>query len=65
MCKLCDNYDFGGVGYDFDFGENHPSIYFPGQFGNIPVEERFKFCPACGKKLTAANFKSIKEGEGE
>lgn len=61
MCKLCDNYDFGGVGYDFDCGENHPTIYFPGSLGNIPVAERFKFCPACGKKLTTENFKSIAE----
>ena len=63
MCKLCDNYDFGGVGYDFCYGENHPTIYFPSQLGNVREAERFKFCPACGKKLGKANFKSIEEGK--
>lgn len=59
MCKLCENYDFGGVGYDFDAGEQRPTIYFPSHTGNVPKDERFKFCPACGKQLTRENFKSI------
>lgn len=56
MCKLCENYNFGGVGFDFAYGENHPTIYFPGNIGAVPAEERFKFCPACGERLTEKNF---------
>ena len=59
MCKLCRNYDFGGVGYDFDAGEARPTIYFPSHTGKVPEDERFKFCPACGMPLTKENFKSI------
>lgn len=49
MCKFCETYDFGMVGYCFDDGRG--MVYFPSHVGNIPGEERFKFCPACGKAL--------------
>lgn len=55
MCKLCDNYNFGCIG--FRKWDEHPSIYFPGIIGNVPKGEKFKFCPACGKELTEENYK--------
>lgn len=59
MCKFCENYNFGKIGYDFDSGEKYPTIYFPGHIGDVPENERFKFCPVCGKKLSKENFKSL------
>lgn len=61
MCKLCENYNFGGVGFDFEMGKDLPTIYFPSHIGDVPEEERFKFCPACGEPLTAEHFKPPKE----
>lgn len=59
MCEFCSCYDFGGVGYDFAAGRQHPTIYFPSHTGWVPKDERFKFCPVCGKPLTSENFKSL------
>lgn len=63
MCKFCENYDFGGVGFDFAYGNNIPTIYFPCCNGNIPTDERFQYCPVCGEKLTEKNFPSIDDNE--
>lgn len=56
MCNFCDNFNFGSVGYDFAYGEKCPSIYFPGRVGDVAEDQRFKFCPVCGGKLTARHF---------
>lgn len=58
MCRLCDNYDFGGVGVSFR-DHSRPHLYFA--LGGAPKEEeRFKHCPICGKELTEANFSNVK-----
>ena len=57
MCKFCQNYDFSRIGFDFDYDEKLPSIYFAGGSGKAPENERFKFCPVCGERLTEENFK--------
>ena len=49
-CPFCSTYNFRNVGYRFDAGRC-PMIYFPGGFSVAPKEERFKFCPVCGKPL--------------
>lgn len=50
MCKFCEKYDFGMVGYRLD--GDRGMVYFPSHAGNIPSEERFKFCPSCGRALS-------------
>lgn len=60
MCKFCEKYDFGGVGFDItSFNGNFPTIYFPCRKGEIPTDERFQYCTVCGEKLTEKNFPSI------
>lgn len=59
MCKFCETYDFGMVGYCFDDGRG--MVYFPSHVGNIPSEERFKFCPACGKALPVPGAEAAAE----
>ncbi len=61
MCKFCENYNFGGIGFDFDMGRDLPTIFFPSHIGAVPEEERFKFCPVCGERLTAEHFKQPKD----
>lgn len=51
MCKFCKNYDFESIGYRFEF-EKYPKIYLSGAVGSVPENEKFKFCPVCGEKLT-------------
>lgn len=56
MCKLCDTFNFGGVfiGYNRVDG---PYISYPVQLGRFyPNQEKFKFCPLCGRPLTEKNF---------
>lgn len=58
MCKFCDNYNFGGIGFDFVYGEHYPTIFFPVQVNDIKFSDpnSFKFCPVFGKKLGKMNF---------
>ncbi len=65
MCKLCDSYNFGSVGFDWKKGYREPTIYFPCMLGNVPDDEKFRFCPACGKELTEENFKKQEERNNE
>lgn len=58
MCKFCESFNFGDVGYKFDFGK--AVVYFPSHSGGVPEDERFKFCPVCGRDLSAAGAKEIK-----
>lgn len=58
MCKFCESFDFGMVGYRCD--GDRGLVYFPSHAGNIPSKERFKFCPACGRDLSAIDAKEIK-----
>ncbi len=58
MCKFCENFNFGSVGYDFALGIGN--IYFPSHAGGVPEEERFKFCPVCGRDLSAAGAEEMK-----
>ena len=61
MCNFCETFNFGGVGYDFpDYaGGAAGRIYFPGKIGDVPEDQRFKFCPVCGEPLTEEHFKPI------
>lgn len=49
MCKFCDSFDSGAYGIRFD-GDNG-MIYSPAHVGDVPENERFQFCPVCGKSL--------------
>lgn len=59
MCKLCDAYDFRGIGYDFPacFYGAAANLYFSKKGEIVPPEEHFKYCPVCGKPLTEEHFK--------
>lgn len=58
MCKFCESFDFGSTGYNFSMGRG--TVYFASHAGAVPEGERFKFCPVCGKDLSAAGAKEIK-----
>lgn len=51
-CKLCQTFNFKGVGIKFEFGKAR--ICLPGT--NRKYIEDFKFCPECGKELTKEDF---------
>lgn len=52
MCKFCENFDWGTAKvYTEDFSDNvHAGIAMAGGWGRFPVNDQFKFCPACGAK---------------
>lgn len=52
MCKFCENFDWGTVKvYTEDFSDNvRAGIAMSGDWVGFPVNEQFKFCPACGAK---------------
>lgn len=52
MCKFCENFDFSRAGVKIEhFGtKTHANICFAGGSSRMPVEERFLFCPMCGKE---------------
>lgn len=54
-CKLC------GGGYDFRHfilkeRLGKMEIVIPGNLGDVTEQDKFRFCPACGEKLTQENF---------
>lgn len=53
MCKFCDNFDFSRIGIDYDnFGSRIKAhIYHAGGSSFAPEEQRFLFCPICGKRI--------------
>lgn len=52
MCKLCETYDFTHVGVGSWFANNdRPRIYFSGGNGIVPNDQRFRYCPMCGKQI--------------
>ena len=54
-CKLCNNkYDFRKVLITNNFGEY--SISLSSNLRQCNSENKFKFCPECGRKLTKENF---------
>lgn len=59
MCKLCDAYDFRGIGYDFPacFWGAAADLYFAKKGAIVSPKDRFKYCPVCGKPLTEEHFK--------
>ncbi len=58
MCKFCENFDFGSTGYANILGGY--KVYFASHAGGVPEEERFKFCPVCGRDLSAASAEEMK-----
>lgn len=52
MCKFCENFDWGTAKvYTEDFSDNvHAGIAMAGGWSRFPVNDQFKFCPACGAK---------------
>lgn len=58
MCNFCKDFDFKMVGItDYDSVCRGATIYFRHPTAPLAEENRFKFCPACGAKLTEYNFK--------
>ncbi len=58
MCNLCKDFEFNKMGItDYDPLEKGAIIYFRHPLEPLAEENRFKFCPACGAKLTEYNFK--------
>jgi len=54
-CKLCGSkYDFRKVLITNNFGEY--SISLAGHLSQCASENKFKFCPECGRKLIKENF---------
>lgn len=54
-CKLCGNkFDFRKVLITNSFGEY--TISLAGHLSQCNSENKFKFCPECGMKLTKENF---------
>ena len=50
-CKLCDGtYDFRKLMI------SNGEIAFVGHLSMCNIENKFRFCPACGEKLTKENF---------
>lgn len=63
MCDFCRDFNFGRVGLIIRGKET--TVYFPSMVGAVPNNEKFKFCPNCGKKLTEENFKNREERNNE
>ena len=63
MCKICDNYNFDNVGVEFNAVLTRPTVYFPSQIGDVPVDEQFKFCPVCGRALDSKAEKPLTFGD--
>lgn len=60
-CKLCNgNYDFRMV--QIDECLNMTGIALSGSKRQVNDDNRFRFCPECGRKLTKENFGGIEFG---
>lgn len=61
MCEFCENFDFGQVRIILEKfrieGNNitHANLGFAGGSGRFPIEEQFKYCPECGRRLRNEN----------
>ena len=54
-CKLCDGkYNFDSILIKECLNET--TIAFAGGSGKADNNNRFRYCPACGEKLTKENF---------
>lgn len=54
-CKLCNStYDFRNVLITNNFGEY--SVSLAANLKQCNSENKFKFCPECGRKITKENF---------
>ena len=53
MCKFCEQYDFTRIGIDMDSwgGKYKPYIFFAGGSGQTSIDQRFRYCPMCGKQI--------------
>lgn len=51
MCKFCESFDFGSTGWANILGSY--KVYFASHAGGVPEDERFKYCPVCGRDLSA------------
>lgn len=57
-CKLCDgNFDFRKMQISEVLGE--VGIQFSSNLNLISDENKFKYCPLCGRKLEDKNFKGV------
>ena len=55
ICRLCNGkYNFDSILIRECL--NKPTIAFAGGSGKADESNRFRFCPACGEKLTKENF---------
>lgn len=58
VCKLYDgNFDFRKMQITEVLGE--VGIQFTPNLNLLPNENRFKYCPLCGRKLENKNFKGV------
>lgn len=56
FCKLCDGrLDFSKFLIDVE-SSSSPNINFHGSMSNCNKNNAFRFCPACGTRLTKENF---------
>ena len=54
-CRLCNGkYNFDSILIKNVL--NEPTIAFVGGSGKADSNNRFRYCPACGEKLTKENF---------
>ena len=55
MCKYCVSCDFTTVGFNAPFNKI-ANIYLCSGNSKAPEEDRFRFCPMCGKRI---NYEEI------
>ena len=62
ICKLCNgSYDFRRVQISEILGEK--GITLTSKLNTLSNDMKFKYCPLCGKELTAENFNDSKKRE--
>lgn len=55
MCKLCKTFDFRKVFIEYEPDTAYVAISC-GRLQVTPEDERFRFCPLCGRELTEVDF---------